>query len=324
MHQIKPLVSIVINNYNYASFVDKAIESGLNQTYKNIEVVIVDDGSTDSSWNIINSYADKVIAIHKPNGGQSSALNAGFAASNGEVVCFLDADDVFLPEKVAEIVDLFADKEIGWCFHPLRYTKYINNDVEEFIANYPLPPAAKSPCKIDFHHEIVEKAKHPTWGPATSALCFRRALLEKILPMPEVIRTGSDNYLRYAAVFLTPGYFINKPLAVLRIHGSNNYSLRDDKLHQKAQVLIHTSYWLRENYPELRKFTNKLLGIAIGQKWLVGANKVSNEQVIQEYFARTNISETLTIYLRAIYKYSINIKQREFNRFKKFGSMLHH
>lgn len=324
MYKIHPLISIVINNYNYANFVDKAIKSGLNQTYKNIEVIVVDDGSTDNSWDIITSYADKVIAIRKANGGQSSALNAGFAASKGDIVCFLDADDIFLPEKVAEIVELFADNDIGWCFHPLRYTKYINTEVEEFIANYPLPPNDKSPYKIDFNYEIVEKAKHPTWGPATSALCFRRTLLEKILPMPEVIRTGSDNYLRYAAVFLTPGYFINKPLAVLRIHGSNNYSLRDDKLHQKAQVLIHTSYWLRKNYPELRKFTNKLLGIAIGQKWLVGADKVGNEKVIKEYFAHTNAPEALIIYLRAIYKYSNNIKQRELNRLKRLGSMLHH
>ena len=196
-----PLVSIVINNYNYASFVTQAIESAFAQTYSNIEVIVVDDGSTDRSWSIINSYADKLIAITKENGGQSSAINAGFAASKGEIICLLDSDDIFLPEKVAEVVKSFTDLDIGWCFHPLRYTKYIDQSAEEFIANYPLPPADKPLSKIDFRSEIIQQAKHPNWGPATSALCFRRLLLERILPMPEVIRTGSDNYLRYAAVF---------------------------------------------------------------------------------------------------------------------------
>lgn len=313
-----PLVSIVINNYNYASFVTQAIESAFAQTYSNIEVIVVDDGSTDRSWSIINSYADKLIAITKENGGQSSAINAGFAASKGEIICLLDSDDIFLPEKVAEVVKSFTDLDIGWCFHPLRYTKYIDQSAEEFIANYPLPPADKPLSKIDFRSEIIQQAKHPNWGPATSALCFRRLLLERILPMPEVIRTGSDNYLRYAAVFLSLGCFINKPLSSLRIHGSNNYSLRSDKVHQKAQVLIHTGYHLRLKYPELKHFANKLFSRAIGQKWLVGANKVGNEKIIEEYFANTNRQETLIIYLRAMYRYGNAIKQRELTKVKKF------
>src|ERR671933_952190 len=112
----QPLVSIAINNYNYARFLPQAIDSALNQTYPNVEVVVVDDGSTDNSREIIASYGSKIIPGLKENGGQASAFNAGFAASRGDVICFLDSDDAFLPEKVAEVIDAFGDRQdLGLC-----------------------------------------------------------------------------------------------------------------------------------------------------------------------------------------------------------------
>jgi glycosyltransferase involved in cell wall biosynthesis len=94
------LVSIIINNYNYGHFVSEAIDSALNQTYSQIEVIVVDDGSTDNSRKIIASYEHRITSILKENGGQASALNAGFAATQGDIICFLDADDIFLIEKL--------------------------------------------------------------------------------------------------------------------------------------------------------------------------------------------------------------------------------
>lgn len=102
--KIQPLVSIILDNYNYEHFVDKAIDSALNQTHQNIEIIVVDDGSTDGSWNVIQKYSDKIIAFRKENSGQSSAFNKGFDLSNGDIICFLDSDDIFLPEKASNIV----------------------------------------------------------------------------------------------------------------------------------------------------------------------------------------------------------------------------
>ena len=95
-----PLVSIVIGNYNYGRFIRSAICSALAQTYKNIEIVVVDDGSTDSSRAVIDEFVltGAVKAIYQSNEGQYSAYNAGFAASSGDIVMFLDADDMYLPE----------------------------------------------------------------------------------------------------------------------------------------------------------------------------------------------------------------------------------
>lgn len=97
-------VSIVIDNYNYAAFVAKAIESSLAQTHPDVEVIVVDDGSTDGSVDVIKRFADRIKLIVKPNGGQGSAYNEGFAQSSGDIVIFLDADDWLYPEAAARIV----------------------------------------------------------------------------------------------------------------------------------------------------------------------------------------------------------------------------
>ena len=91
-----PLVSILINNYNYDRFISQAIDSALNQTYPNVEVIVVDDGSTDNSLVVIRNYRDRITPVVKNNGGQASALNAGFSICKGEIICLLDADDLCL------------------------------------------------------------------------------------------------------------------------------------------------------------------------------------------------------------------------------------
>jgi Glycosyl transferase family 2 len=87
------LVSITINNHNYARFLSAAIDSALAQTHADIEVIVVDDGSTDESWSVIESYGDRIRAVRSANGGQGSAYNLGFEHCRGEWVLFLDADD---------------------------------------------------------------------------------------------------------------------------------------------------------------------------------------------------------------------------------------
>lgn len=91
----RPLVSILINNHNYERFIGESIDSALNQDYPHTEVVVVDDGSTDNSRQIIASYNNRIVPVFKENGGQASPFNVGFAASKGETICLLNSDDVF-------------------------------------------------------------------------------------------------------------------------------------------------------------------------------------------------------------------------------------
>jgi glycosyltransferase involved in cell wall biosynthesis len=96
----EPLVSVIIPNYNYSQYLAMAIESVLSQTYKKIEIIVVDDGSTDNSLEILSSYLSDITLVSQSNSGVSSARNAGLVKASGEYVCFLDSDDVWLPNKI--------------------------------------------------------------------------------------------------------------------------------------------------------------------------------------------------------------------------------
>jgi glycosyltransferase involved in cell wall biosynthesis len=100
-----PLVSIVIDNFNYARFLPRSIGSALGQTYPHVEVVVVDDASTDGSQDVIRGYGGKVAPVLKErNAGHGAAFNSGFAASRGEIVLFLDADDHLYPHAVERVL----------------------------------------------------------------------------------------------------------------------------------------------------------------------------------------------------------------------------
>jgi glycosyltransferase involved in cell wall biosynthesis len=134
---MKPLVSIIITSYNYGKFIKTAIDSALNQSYKKIEIIVVDDGSTDDSPEIIKSYGNKIISVLKNNQGQSSAINAGFGKSSGSIICLLDSDDFFELDKIQKNVNIYENfPNVYWCYHPLTYVDNNNH----MLCVYP-PPA---------------------------------------------------------------------------------------------------------------------------------------------------------------------------------------
>lgn len=100
------LVSVIIPTFNRAQSIAAAVESVLSQTYPEIEVLVVDDGSTDDTDRALQPYLDRIVFIRRPNGGPSAARNSGIRASRGEIVAFLDSDDLWLPDKIARQVSL--------------------------------------------------------------------------------------------------------------------------------------------------------------------------------------------------------------------------
>ena len=97
--------SIVINNYNYARFLSQAIESALAQDHRDIEVIVIDDGSTDNSAEVIRAYGNRIISVFKENGGQSSCYYRGFQVASGDLVLFLDADDYLHAQCISGVID---------------------------------------------------------------------------------------------------------------------------------------------------------------------------------------------------------------------------
>jgi glycosyltransferase involved in cell wall biosynthesis len=102
-------ISVVTISYNQAEFLRECIDSVLNQNYSNIEYIIVDPGSTDGSREIIDSYGDRVIKIYENDAGPSDGLNKGFAIASGDIFCYLNSDDVFLPAAFEKISSYFNE-----------------------------------------------------------------------------------------------------------------------------------------------------------------------------------------------------------------------
>ncbi len=112
----KPYVSIIVPSYNEGKVIINSVESLLKSTYKYIEIIIVDDGSTDDTWSIAQSLADKhkkVRAIHQVNGGKSTALNNAISQAHGQIVICVDADTIFPPQTIANLVRHFKDPKVG-------------------------------------------------------------------------------------------------------------------------------------------------------------------------------------------------------------------
>jgi len=116
-----PRVSVIICNYNYGGYLSDAIGSVLRQTYENVECILVDDGSTDDSRQALRPFLGKVQVIFQPNRGLSAARNRGMRAARGELVAFLDADDMWHPRKLERQVALLESSDAGMVFSEVRY-----------------------------------------------------------------------------------------------------------------------------------------------------------------------------------------------------------
>jgi glycosyltransferase involved in cell wall biosynthesis len=118
---IRPTVSAVIPAFNAERWIAGAIESVLGQTFRDLECIVVDDGSTDGTSSIVRSYGPPVILLEQPNAGVSAARNAGIIAARGQFIAFLDADDVWRPEKIERQVEAFQrDPDLGLVYTSLE------------------------------------------------------------------------------------------------------------------------------------------------------------------------------------------------------------
>ncbi len=254
-----PLVSVLIDNYNYGRFIGEAIDSALNQTYPNVEVIVVDDGSTDNSREVIASFGDRIIPVLQENGGQTSALNAGFAASSGEWIHLLDSDDLFKANKVQSIVELAAEyPTAGMIAHNLEYCT-ADGEPLDFAPFYILKRAL-----VD-DRQLARRGKLSTWLSAHSSLCIRRDVFERVWPMPDAIRMGTDNYMKWVILSLFPVLQVPESLARQRIHGSNAGTILYQTGGAEGRVRLATQeakilFYMKKEHPHLTKFAWKMYG----------------------------------------------------------------
>lgn len=206
-----------MTNYNYVEFLADAIESVLAQTYEQLELVICDDGSTDDSLELINTYAhhdSRIVVISQGNKGQASALNRAFARSKGDVLCLLDSDDVFFNNKVTKVVTAFlTNPSAGLVTHQvLPCSRHSKRLTAEPIPN-PLDSGWLFPKAIR-QGGLVRL-------PPCSGMSLRRETAEIVFPVPSELQRGADGFVARGAVLVSEVAVLNEPLALYRLHGDN-------------------------------------------------------------------------------------------------------
>ena len=210
-------ISVLINSFNYGKYLGEAIGSVLAQDYPDFELIVVDDGSTDESPEVIASFHDeRMTAVMKSNGGQLSAFNAGFLASKGDILCFLDADDMYQPGYLTAVAENFSTHPDCGCL--LGRTEYFGAR-SGFDTIYPDGFLGCNPFSAATRH---------VWrGAPTSAISLRRCVASLILPCRDneaYWKTRADDLLIWGAdIVCANKYCFSLPTVKYRIHAENSF-----------------------------------------------------------------------------------------------------
>lgn len=246
----KPYVSVLIDTYNHERFIERAITSVLEQDMPmdGVEILVVDDGSTDRTPDLIRRFEPRVRYLRKPNGGQASAFNFGFAQAQGDIVATLDGDDWWAREKLRRVLEtLEANKDVGIVGHGL-YEEYSDGRSNGLIlpgSFYRL--AIRSRQDADLFRSLTA-----FFG--TSRMTIRKPVLDKILPVPEELTIEADEYIFTLAAVIGSAIILNEPLCYYGIYTGNLFQFGEfepAKLRRKLKVL---QILLRELPAKLKEF----------------------------------------------------------------------
>jgi hypothetical protein len=242
----RPLVSVLVANYNYAGFIGQTIESVLGQTYDHWELIICDDGSTDNSVPVIEEFVKRdprIRLIRKSNGGHASALNEAYAACQGEIVCLLDSDDLYLPTKLQRVVETcLANPDAGLIVH-----RVIRVDEQRHRQGvWPL----SNPPDGWFGARLLGESGVLHYLPPTSGLSLRRAITEGLFPvsLQAPLHMCPDQVIMRLAPLIARVAGIPEPLAEYRLHSANTYSRRQISAESVGRELELAGALWKEQY----------------------------------------------------------------------------
>ncbi|MBW4653241.1 MAG: glycosyltransferase [Kaiparowitsia implicata GSE-PSE-MK54-09C] len=218
----QPMVSVIINNYNYERFLKQSIDSALAQTYPKTEVIVVDDGSTDQSKDVITHYGSQITPLLKQNGGQASAMNAGYEMSQGDLLIFLDADDYLFPETAEQVVAAWNP-----AIALVQYRLELVDEVGQFLELHPVRERPLDSGNV--LPQLLERGRYGTT--VTSGLAFSRHALKQVLPIPaQDFPMSADGYLVTVVPFYGELAVVETPLGAYRKHGNNMWAFASDSI----------------------------------------------------------------------------------------------
>ena len=220
-----PEISVILDNYNYANFLPQAITSVLDQSFKDYELIIVDDGSTDNSREIIEKFASQysgIIPVYKKNGGQTSAFNTGFSVANGNIIALLDSDDFWYPNKLDSIAMAHKTHKI----------------IQHYLSRNGNGIYRKIDSKVDWRNALTKYGYMYQHCP-TSGLSFDRETIAPFFPLVDVedMRICADGCILMLAMTRSPVFVLEDVLGYYRIHDNNLHAQRLDTGINSREVL---------------------------------------------------------------------------------------
>jgi glycosyltransferase involved in cell wall biosynthesis len=243
-----PLITAIVDTFNHENFVEQAVNSVLDQGFSasDLEVLVVDDGSTDRTADIVEKFAGSVQIYRKKNGGQGSAFNAAIPLARGEIVAFLDGDDWWAKDKLAKVVGIFgSDPDIGVVGHGFY-------EFDEALQR----PLAVVPAS---NHQIALKTvgdgiafRDVMCFFGTSRVAIRKRVLDLVGTIPNALVIEADEFMSTVAVAKSQAMLLKQPLTFYRLHSGNLYQFRGedaDKIRRKMTVLVELSAALRRELP---------------------------------------------------------------------------
>jgi glycosyltransferase involved in cell wall biosynthesis len=240
----RPFVTVLIDTYNHEPFISDAISSVLRQDFpkSEMEILVVDDGSTDDTSEIVRKFASRVRLLRKTNNGQASAFNLGISEARGEVVAFLDGDDWWAPGKVNAVVEAFSSNaNVGLVGHAVTEVHRDGRQRTE-------APREVTRFRISSIQEAMTfRMQRGFLG--TSRMAYRRGVLSLIGPVPEVLKFEADEYLFTLGGLFAEVMILQESYTFYRIHGANLFQFDTqhvEAVRRKQQVLAALARCLKQ------------------------------------------------------------------------------
>jgi glycosyltransferase involved in cell wall biosynthesis len=233
---VRPAVTVLIDTYNHERFIEEAIVSVLAQDFPrhDVEIVVVDDGSSDRTPEIIVKFEPRVRLIRKANGGQASAFNAGISEARGEIIAFLDGDDWWKKNKLSVVVKAFEENpSVGVVGHGI-----IQVDSDSGESSILQPDALE--CFDMRSTQGAQTFRNLMCFLGTSRVAIRKSVLEAVLPIPESLVIEADEFMSAVAIAAGSALLLTEPLTFYRLHDQNLFQFRGNdtaRLRRKTQAL---------------------------------------------------------------------------------------
>lgn len=250
------LVSVIIPTYNRADVIRNSIDSVLQQTYKNVELIVVDDGSTDNTFDILASYRDKLTVVRQDNAGPSTARNRGLSISNGMIIAFLDSDDLWLPTKIERQVDIMQKlgKSVPCC---------LCNAIVHFPDGRKKTSFDIAPIKPSYRVGIwknVTRILSTRFVLFTQSVAVHRKALTRIGGFDESFSIMEDHDLALHLSLVGPWAYIKEPLVIYYADKPEglSYRARKEKIQLQKVIVRMYSKILHDNRLECPKTRSRM------------------------------------------------------------------